>query len=390
MEGRGLELRGEAWRRRERWREYRIAPWRRVRRIVLLATVICLVPASVSYIADITEPHNVRLGVASVEWMRQNGGNGIVSQIEDWYYTLTAPGKGGPALRSLPKVGIAVGAGGGATPYRPPNIRPLIRPALPGEGVWRPAAAHAGPEPPVLLSTFRSDPEYPRFVAGVAWIDSNRTHLAYLPGLAEPPGISHRGPAEVPMAKRHRLVATFNGGFPLETSNAGLVYRGHTVAAMVNGIATLVEYRDGRVDIVRWDHGTSAGPNVWFAKQNLPPIVYEGRLNPNLSDGPEWGETVNNAVRVWRSGLGIDAHGNLIYAVADYQTVGSLAEILKRAGAVRALELDINEDWVSFITYRHPGAGQPSQLMPDILRPPERYLVPDERDFFALYTKGKW
>lgn len=95
-------------------------------------------------------------------------------------------------------------------------------------------------------------------------------------------------------------------------------------------------------------------------------------------------------MRVWRSGLGIDAHGNLIYAVADYQTVGSLAEILKRAGAVRALELDINEDWVSFITYRHPGAGQPSQLMPDILRPPERYLVPDERDFFALYTKGKW
>lgn len=92
------------------------------------------------------------------------------------------------------------------------------------------------------------------------------------------------------MAKRHRLVATFNGGFPLETSNAGLVYRGHTVAAMVNGIATLVEYRDGRVDIVRWDHGTSAGPNVWFAKQNLPPIVYEGRLNPNLSDGPEWGK----------------------------------------------------------------------------------------------------
>jgi hypothetical protein len=261
---------------------------------------------------------------------------------------------------------------------------------LPGEGVWRPAAAHAGPEPPVLLSTFRSDPEYPRFIAGVAWIDSARTHLAYVPGLAEPPGISHRGPAEVPVAKRHRLVATFNGGFPLETSNAGLVYRGQTVAPMVNGIATLVEYRDGKVDIVRWDHGPTAGPSVWFAKQNLPPIVYEGRLNPNLSDGPEWGETVNNAVRVWRSGLGIDAHGNLIYAVADYQTVGSLAEILKRAGAVRALELDINEDWVSFITYRHPGAGQPSQLLPDILRPPERYLLPDERDFFAVYARGKW
>jgi Phosphodiester glycosidase len=356
-----------------------------------MATAICLLPTGLSYLNDLSERHNVGFGVTTVEWMRSHGGNGIVSQIENWYYTLTAPTKGGPALRSLPKVGIAAeGGSAGAQPYRPPNIKPLIHPALPGEGVWHPAAAHAGSEPPLLLATFRSDPEYPQFVAGVAWIDSARTHLAYLPGLAEPPEISHRGPAEVPPAVRHGLVATFNGGFPLETSNAGLVYRGHTVATMVDGVATLVEYRNGKIDIVRWHSGPTAGPDVWFAKQNLPPIVYEGKLNPNLSDGPEWGATVNNAVRVWRSGLGVDRHGNLIYAVANYQTVGSLAEILKRAGAVRALELDINEDWVSFITYRHPGAAQPSQLLPDIYRPADRYLTPDERDFFALYVKGRW
>jgi hypothetical protein len=392
MEGRELELKAEAWRRRERQREYRIAPWRRVRRIVLLATVICLVPAAVSYVADIAEPHNVRFSVASVEWLRQNGGNSLVSQIENWYYTLTAPSKGGPPLKSLPSVGIAAGGGaeGLTQVYRPPRIKPVIHPALPGEGVWHAAAAHAGPQPPVLLTTFRSDPEYPQFVAGVAWIDSRRTHLAYMPGLAEPPEISHRGPAEVPSALRKRVVATFNGGFPLETSNAGLIYRGETVAPMVNGIATLVEYRDGRIDIVRWGHGASADSHVWFAKQNLPPIVYEGKLNPNLSDGPEWGATVNNAVRVWRSGLGIDSHGNLIYAAANYQTVGSLAEILKRAGAVRALELDINEDWTSFITYRRPGAIEPSNLLPEMFRPNTRYLTPDERDFFAVYSRGGW
>ena len=140
---------------------------------------------------------------------------------------------------------------------------------------------------------------------------------------------------------------------------------------------------------MRWHGGPTGGPNIWFAKQNLPPIIYEGRLNPNLSDGPEWGATVNNAVRVWRSGLGIDRHGNLIYAVANYQTVGSLAEILRRAGAVRALELDINEDWVSFISYRRPGAVDPSNLLPEIYRPPTRYLTPDERDFFAVYSRGE-
>ncbi|HET8566405.1 MAG TPA: phosphodiester glycosidase family protein [Solirubrobacterales bacterium] len=338
-----------------------------------------------------TEKHNVGLGVSSVEWLRRNGGNSLVSEIENAYYTLTAPKKGGPALKSLPQVGV-IGSGAGAEPgtasYRPPNIKPLIRPALPGEGVWKKAGAGAGARPPVLLTTVRSDPEYPQFVAGIAWIDSARTKLEYVPGLDEPPEpLPHRGPGEVPTNSRRRVVATFNGGFPLETSNAGLIYRGKLVEAMVNGIATVVEYRDGRVDVVRWHQGAGAPPNVWFAKQNLPPIVYEGKLNPNLSDGPEWGETVNNATRVWRSGLGVDSRGNLIYAAANYQTVESLAKILKRAGAVRALELDINEDWTSFISYREPGARSPSNLLPEMFRSPERYLTPDERDFFAVYLR---
>lgn len=363
--------------------------WRRARRILLLAAFACLVPTAISYVGAMTEKHNVGLGVSSVEWLRQHGGNSLVSEIENWYYSLTAPEKGGSPLRSLPPVGIA--GAGGATPnaYRPPRVAPIIRPALPGEGVWKPAAAGAGSRPPLLLTTFRSDPEYPHFVAGVAWIDSARTKLAYVPGLAEPPEpLSHRGPGEVPDPARRRLVATFNGGFPLETSNAGLIYRGKVVEAMVNGIATIVEYRDGRVDVVRWHQGPGVPADVWFAKQNLPPIVYEGRLNPNLSDGPAWGETVNNAVRVWRSGLGVDRHGNLLYAAADYQTVESLAKILQRAGAVRALELDINEDWTSFISYRRPGGSEPSNLLPDMYRSPERYLVPDERDFFSVSLRG--
>ncbi len=369
---------------------------------MVLAAVICLIPAGFSYVRAMSGRYSVGFGVESVEWLRNNGGNGLVSQIEDWYYTLNAPSKGGPALHSLPAVGLQASKGRSPRhppapahaarrprPYRPPNIAPVVHPALPGEGVWRPAGGNAGPEPPVLVTTFRSQSAYPQFVAGVAWMDSRRTRLAYMPGTQEPPGsVAHRGPSEVPPALRSRVVATFNGGFPLSTSNAGLVYRGKTIAPMVDGIATLVEYRSGRVDLIRWRGGSTAGPAVYFAKQNLPLIVDHGGLNPNLSDGPQWGLTVHNAIRVWRSGVGIDAHGNLIYAAANYQTVGSLARILQRAGAVRALELDINEDWVSYITYKRPGAADPSNLLPDMIRSPDRYLTPDERDFFAVYSKG--
>ena len=153
------------------------------------------------------EKHNVGLGVSSVEWLRQNGGNSIVSEIENEYYSLTAPEKGGPALTSLPQVGVAPGRVARARrrvhAYRPPRVKPLIHPALPGEGIWKPAGAHAGKRPPVLLTTFRSDPEYPQFVAGVAWIDAARTHLEYVPGLAEPPEpLEHRGSGEVPASAR--------------------------------------------------------------------------------------------------------------------------------------------------------------------------------------------
>jgi hypothetical protein len=97
--------------------------------------------------------------------------------------------------------------------------------------------------------------------------------------------------------------------------------------------------------------------------------------------------TVGNAIRVWRSGIGVDVQGNLIYAAADGQTVGSLAQILIRAGAIRGMQLDINSYWVSLITYAQPDAGSSSNLLPGMTRPASRYLTPDDRDFFAVYTR---
>ena len=50
------------------------------------------------------------------------------------------------------------------------------------------------------------------------------------------------------------------------------------------------------------------------------------------------------------------------------------------------MELDINAYWPSFITYRAPGAwrGEPAAGM---VRSPQRYLTPDDRDFFAVYLR---
>ena len=264
----------------------------------------------------------------------------------------------------------------------------MIRPALADEGVWRPTFAGGGSHPPVLITSLRPEPDYPQLVAGVVWIDHTRTSVMLYPGISEPAvALPSRGPEQVPGAMRSRLVATFNSAFKLSDSGGGFAYDGHTYAPMQTRAATIVRYRDGRVDVISWTGGPTVPPDVVYARQNLPLIVDNGRVNPNLSDGPEWGATLGNAIMVWRSAVGVDRHGNLIYAAANYQTVGSLAAIMIRAGAARAMELDINAYWTSFITYRNPGARGPANLLAAMDRPPNRYLTADDRDFFAVYLR---
>jgi hypothetical protein len=368
------------------------ANWRRVRRVAVTAASVALVPVVISYVSALTSASNSGFGIRSVEWMRDHGAAALVSKVENLYYSLNAPSKGGPALRALPSQGAAAGAAGAraALPvrlYRPPRIKPIIDPALPGEGVWHPTRANAGVNPPILVTSFRAEPAYPRLVTAVAWIDPRRASVSLYPGRIEPSVPIPRGSMDVPVRYRRKLLATFNSGFKLSDARGGFAIAGHTYAPMQPGIATLIRYTNGRLNIRAWSGGPRVGPNVVFARQNLPLIVNHGVPNPNLSDGPEWGATLGNAIRVWRSAVGVDHHGNLLYVAADNQTVGSLARALAHAGAVRAMELDINSYWVSFISYRSPNAGGPSNLISSMTRPASRYLSPDDRDFFGVYSR---
>jgi len=370
--------------------------WRRARRIALAGALVALIPALVSFASMLTQPSNSSFFINVVEWMRANGARGLVDTIENEYYTLTAPAKGGPALKKLTRQRGAL-AVIPAVPtirvhvvhhYRPPNIPPLTH-GLPGEGVWESTFADGGSRPPVLITQFRPEPfEYPQVVVGVAWIDHTRTSVQLNPGMQEPAvPMATRGPGEVPTWMRSHLVATFNSGFKLADSGGGFVWHGHTYAPLGNGLATIVGYTDGTVNVIKWEGGSTAPPNIAWARQNLPLIVNNGRPNPNLNDGPQWGATLGGADLVWRSAVGIDRHGNLIYASGPDQGLDTIATTMIHAGAVRAMELDINTYWTSFITYRNPGAGNPANLLNSMDRSPFRYLTPDDRDFFAVYVR---
>ena len=367
---------------------------RRARRVALVAALVALIPAAVSYLGMALSASNTALGVRSVEWLRDNGLAGAVSQVETWYYTLTAPSKGGPGLKALPKVGhaavLATRAAAVRAGVRPARVHPMIWPWLAGEGTWRATRSGLGSQPPLLVTTIRDQPSYPRVVVGLAWINTKRARTTLYAGRLEPAvTLPTRGPMEVPQASRGSLLATFNSGFKLSDSLGGYTISGRTYAPMVNGLGTFVGYSSGRVDIVDWTYGKQAPAGISYARQNLPLIVENGKPNPTLSTTSSWGVTVGNAILVWRSGIGIDRHGNLIYAAGNDQTVISLAQALVRAGAVRAMELDINSYWVSFITYGGWNALQPTNLLPDMNRSATRYLTPDDRDFFAVYLRKR-
>jgi hypothetical protein len=359
----------------------------RLRRVALIGATVALLPAAFSFVHALSQPSNSPFGIRSVEWLRDNGAAGLVAQIESTYYALTAPSKGGPTLRALPQVGIAGAASAVQSVYRPSRIRALLHPALPSEGVWHATRPSLEAHPPVLLTTLRNQPEYPRVVAGLAWIDTKRTRLALHAGRLEPSVSLPRGSMDIPAGKRPQVLASFNSGFKLSDSHGGFVLRGHTYAPMRDGQGTLLGYANGGVDVVDWSHGATAPANVTFARQNLPLIVNDGKTTSNISNTAEWGATVGNAILVWRSGVGVDTRGNLIYAAGENQTVVSLAKTLIRAGAVRAMELDINSFWVSFITYGAPGAEHPVNLLPSMNRSASRYLEPDDRDFFTVYSR---
>jgi hypothetical protein len=380
--------------RRPSGRRREVAGLGRLRRVALVAALIALIPAVLSYLGAINAQSNSSVGIRTVEWLRDHGAAGLVAQVESVYYSLTAPAKGGPTLRALPRVGYGAAGTSGTragqqsvtAEYRPPRVGSLLQPPLPGEGVWRATRPALEAAPPVLVATYRDQPEYPRVLAGLAWINTKRTTLTLNPGRLEPSVTIPRGAMDVPRADRGKLIATFNSGFKLSDSRGGFALNGHTYSSMQNGQATLVGYTDGHVDVLDWRYGSTVPASVSFARQNLPLIVDEGKPNPNLANG-EWGATVGNAVLVWRSGVGVDGHGNLIYAAGEDQSAESLAKALVHAGAVRAMELDINSYWVSFITYGAPWAEGAKNLLPAMNRSSGRYLEPDDRDFFAVYSR---
>jgi hypothetical protein len=161
---------------------------------------------------------------------------------------------------------------------------------------------------------------------------------------------------------------------------------------LTNGAASEVYYRNGRIAVGIWGGTLRMTPDVVGVRQNLHLIVENGAVPSSVNTDVEtqWGATLGGGYYVWRSGIGITRNGRVIFAYGPALDVQELATLLQRAGAVSAMQLDINPEWMSFMYYlpkNRPSDPTPVNLLPDQMQLPDRYYSASGRDFTAVYAR---
>lgn len=373
----------------------------RAAQVMLAAFVVFLAVVGWSVGTALAAPGNTSTVARVAEWARGHYLGPVVT-FGEWL-TYQSPKVGGkPATALTVPSGQAVRPSHRGTTHTHTHshtMRPLVPPRmsspagtpLPGEGVWRVLASVHG-VPAMYGTDVRPDSTHTSYLAGVVSMDPRLLTFHLHPGVEDPGPANWGVPYDVPAGYRRGLLATFNGGFKIASAGGGFYLNGVTKGTLTDGAASLVFYRDGKMAIGTWGKDVRMTPNVVGVRQNLRLVVIGGQIpasvNTNIETG--WGATLGGSYDVWRSGVGVTRDGRIVFVYGPALSVHSLADLLKRAGAVTAMQLDINPYWMSFEYYRagnHPANPTPVNFLPTQQQPADRYYSVNSRDFVAAFAR---
>jgi hypothetical protein len=246
---------------------------------------------------------------------------------------------------------------------------------------------------PAILTTFLRDATYTSQVNGIASIDQRLVKFSLRPGTEDPGTTQNWGvPAYIPARQRTGLLATFNGGFKLDSAGGGFYLNGIYHGALVKGTASVVYYKDGTIKIGEWGRDFTMNSSIAGVRQNLKLLVDHGQVaaNANSDVMSNWGATLGGGYYVWRSGIGITKDGRVVYVYGSALNAQDLGQLLQRAGAVEGMQMDINPAWMKFDYYQAKGSPSdptPVPLLPTQQPSPYSYYTPSTRDFTAVYAR---
>lgn len=272
-------------------------------------------------------------------------------------------------LAATPPVHARTAVVGGASGHKPLQVLSKPAPLVPfggtrtsGEGNWQPAGRRVDGRPAVYETSLA--PPGGGSPAGISWMDTRLLAARLYSGSESPGGGPYRFTAPIEPPQARTLVAAFNGGFKMPAAAGGYYTQGHTIVPLRAGAASLVIDHNGDVALGAWGRDVHMTRAVASVRQNLTLLVDGGRPTPQVAHaswlywGATCGATSCNGPGIenqWRSGVGITANGALVYVTGPSLAPAQLADLLVRARAVRAMELDINPDWTVFVAYDPQG-----------------------------------
>lgn len=376
----------------------------------MLVVVVGLTPVWWSFGSALANPQlGNSLSARAAEWVRDHGGGRLVVRAENAWYGRHAPAVGAKlaagaiplpsAAPSPTDVAAAVSSAPPAPTHlpKPAPLRPFVATPAPGEGVWQPAGRLVGGIPAMYEAFLRPDAMHTGEVTGVAWMDTTLLRAQLYSGSYVPGGGPWKYTAPIKPDAATSLVAAFNSGFRIQDALGGYYSEGRMFRPLRSGAASLVIYRDGTATVGAWGKDVSFTPDVVAVRQNLNLLVDNGKPVAGLSanDTKVWGRTISNRIYVWRSGLGVTASGAIVYVGGPGLNITDLANVLARAGAVRAMELDINTDWVNLATWAPASSSDAAtasngvDLLPNMAGDPSRYFSAKwARDFVTMSARS--
>ena len=363
----------------------------RRRRSEWLDTTIAVLLAAIAVASAAFVGMRVSTGDGYTSWqdkassvVRAVGLGSVLDYVENWIYSVNGPGNTQPDLQAL----------GAALPGRPlgPTAQPFRLPAMSspsGNAGWRELGATPGTTPSVYAAFVQPDPLHRGVVVAVALMRSSALQAHLVAGTVQP--TRSGSAAKIPTTDLPNLVTAFNSGFKMSAHPGGFYLNGKTMVPLVNGTASAVIDDTGHLTVGQWGRDVQMSSHVTAVRQNLALVVEHGKAVAGLSRNVDnrWGSARNQFQYTWRSGLGVTAHGDVVYVAGDKLNLATLAAAMVEAGVTTGMELDIHSGQQSFTAFAADpsGARQPHKLMSTMSGPVDRYVFPDARDFF-YFTNG--
>jgi Phosphodiester glycosidase len=389
--------------RKTRFRRTRGFFRRRSVRVVSVLVVLGLVWVMFSVGQAAVKNNGQGMSANVAEWARDHGLGPVVT-FGEWLSYNPPPKGGKPAFSLAVPSGEAVSPGKPVKPVKPVKgvTKPAFVPDIPatlkslagtpiaGEGQWRVVEQVKGE--PAMLTTFLRDATYTSEVNGIASIDQRLVKFSLRPG-SEDPGPANWGvPDYIPSGQRNGLLATFNGGFKLDSAGGGFYLNGIYHGSLEKGVASIVYYKNGTIKIGEWGRDFAMNSSIEGVRQNLKLLVDRGKVAADADSDvmSNWGATLGGGYYVWRSGIGITSDGRVVFVYGPALDAQDLGKLLQRAGAVEGMQMDINPAWMKFDYYQAKGKSAdptPVPLLPTQQPSPYSYYSPSTRDFTAVYAR---